>query len=84
MRNNDSREEIKISMRKGKTRDVKLYIDGETLSIPVDEVLFTHFNNQFKRNTDGQKARHTTLMNLMKAAYQYGVFRGLQASKKDQ
>ncbi len=54
-------------------KDFTLRVDRFEIQIPVAEAVFAHYQEQFKRNTDGQKKRFTTLMKLMTAAYKHGV-----------
>ena len=57
----------------GKKKDFKINVNGEMISIPVDEGVFISFQNQFKKNTESQKLRLKTLVNLVRAAYLFGL-----------
>ena len=60
----------------GKSKQFKLTVaNDETVSIPVDEAIFTHYQNQFCRGNPSQlqKQRFNTLLNLMRAAYKQGI-----------
>lgn len=50
-----------------------LNVDDEQVQIPVNKDIFAHYVNQFKTNTDNQKRRRATLVNLMRAAYLQGI-----------
>lgn len=64
-----------VTMLLGKTKGFKLKVDDQTITIPVDEAIFTNYQNQFYREnpTVEQKKKFTTLMNLMRAAYKQGL-----------
>ena len=56
-----------------KDRAYFVTIDGEHVSIPLDEALYTNWQNQFQqRNGTQADARKQTLRNLIKAAYRAG------------
>jgi len=59
----------------GKTKGFKLKVDDQTVTIPVDEAIFTNYQNQFYRDnpTKQQQQKFATLMNLMRAAYKQGL-----------
>lgn len=54
---------------------IKLEIAQAIIKVPVSTELRVFFTEQFVKNsrTEAQKRRYTTLMNLMKAAYQKGL-----------
>jgi hypothetical protein len=64
-----------VTMLVGKKKAFKLKVDDRTVTIPVDEAIFTNYQNQFYREkpTPQQRRKFTTLMNLMRAAYKQGV-----------
>jgi hypothetical protein len=64
-----------ITVLSGKTKGFKLTVDGEDVTIPVDESLFTNYMNQFHREnpTAQQRRKFATLLNLMRQAYKKGL-----------
>jgi len=58
----------------GKNKGFKLNVDGQTVTIPVDEAVFTNYQNQFYRDnpTKQQQQKFATLLNLMRSAYKQG------------
>ena len=48
-------------------------IGDQTIRIPIDAELKANFHNQFKKNTEDQMKRYTTLTNLVRAAYRAGL-----------
>jgi hypothetical protein len=64
-----------ITIKTGKTKGFKLEVDGNAVTIPVDEAVFVNYQNQFPRQspTPLQRKRFGTLMHLMRAAYQQGI-----------
>lgn len=67
-----------ITVLSGKKKGFRLNVGGADITIPVDEVLFAHFQNQFVREKPSKKQRQTlaTLTNLMRAAYLKGCSDG--------
>lgn len=63
-----------ITVLSGKKKGFKLNVNGADITIPVDEALFAHYQNQFVRKTptDKQSKIFATLMSLMRAAYLKG------------
>ena len=63
-----------VTVLLGKTKGFKLKVDDSIVTIPVDEAIFTNYQNQFYREnpTTQQKQKFATLMNLMRAAYNKG------------
>ena len=66
----------------GKTKSIRVKLDGNYVNIPVDETVYAYFNEQFLRTnpTALQKKKFATIMNVLRAAYQKGKADG----KKEQ
>jgi predicted component of type VI protein secretion system len=64
-----------VTVLAGKTKGFKLDVNGQNVTIPVDEALFAHYQNQIWREqpTPKQKRVFATVMSLMRAAYLYGL-----------
>ena len=60
------------------TKNYILSVDGKRIAIPVEENVFTHFNEQFVRKspTPLQKRKYTTVKNMILAAYKKGIADG--------
>jgi hypothetical protein len=71
-----------VTMVSGKTKYIRIKLDGKDVRIPIDEAIYAYFKSQFSRDnpTSNQKKRFATLMQLLKAAYLHGLEEGL--SKK--
>lgn len=67
-----------ITILTGKTKGFRIDVDGETVTIPVDESVFVNYQNQFYRAnpTPAQRQKFATLMSLMRAAYKQGLKEG--------
>jgi hypothetical protein len=67
-----------VTIGVGKTKSIKLNVNGKDISIPVDEAVNAYFYAQFWREnpTPLQKKRFATLMNVLRAAYLKGVSDG--------
>lgn len=62
----------------GKTKYIKITVNGQEIKIPVDESVYAYFAEQFSRPnpTALQKKRFATVMNLLRAAYLKGLSDG--------
>lgn len=67
-----------VTLTSGKTKYVRVKVDGQEIQIPVDETLYTEWRDQFHRPTPTlhQRKRFTILMNLIRAAYEKGLSDG--------
>ena len=67
-----------ITVRTGKTKAFKFDLDDTQVTIPVDDTVFTNYQNQFYREnpTPAQRRKFATLMSLVRAAYKKGVADG--------
>lgn len=63
-----------ITILSGRKKAFKLKVNDKDVSIPIDEALFTHYQEQFYRPspTLQQRNKFATLLNLMRAAYIQG------------
>ncbi|MGA2640746.1 MAG: hypothetical protein ABSG21_07560 [Spirochaetia bacterium] len=70
-----------VTVLAGRTKSFNLEVDGEKVRIPVDGVVFGHYQDQFYRQnpTPQQKKKFATLCSLMRAAYMQGVKDGRAA-----
>jgi hypothetical protein len=75
---------INVATRIGRTRDFRLLVNGQEITVPVDEALFAHYTNQFSRKqpSERQQQRYSTLYNLMRAAYKKGVADGKKTNER--
>ena len=64
-----------VTVLAGKKKGFKLDVNGQNVTVPVDEVLFAHYQNQIWREhpTAKQKKVFATVMSLMRAAYLKGL-----------
>lgn len=62
----------------GSSKTIRIEIDGVIVRVPVSPEVYAHWHEQFVRPnpTTQQKKRFTTLMNIIRAAYQAGVAEG--------
>jgi hypothetical protein len=67
-----------VTILTGRTKGFRLDVDNAQVTIPIDEALFAHYQNQFWRDnpTTQQKKKFGTLMSLLRAAYRKGVADG--------
>lgn len=58
-----------------KETTIRVDVNGQNIDIPVNGVLYAHYQNQFKKHkpTTAQWMRHKTLQQLMRAAYLKGL-----------
>lgn len=54
-------------------KNINVNVDNQTVAVPVLEILYTLFQEQFPNRTDDQKKRKKTLFQLMAAAYRKGL-----------
>ena len=64
-----------VTFVSGKTKDIRIEVYDKTVLIPVAESIYTFWREQFlkKTNTQQQKDRFTTMMNVVRAAYLKGL-----------
>lgn len=65
---------FEASIESGKTKDIRVNIDGNDVRIPVDETVYAYFNEQFLRSnpTALQRKKFATILNVLRAAYLKG------------
>lgn len=65
---------MEVSVGKQGTGHITLNLDEKRIKIPVSKEVETYFKEQFVRPnpTPHQRKRFTTVMNLLRAAYQKG------------
>ena len=63
-----------ITVLTGRKKAFKLNVNGVDVRIPVDQALFAQYQNKFVRVLPTRKQRNafTTLIGLMRAAYEKG------------
>lgn len=63
-----------VAIRSGQTAEILIYIDDRKVKISVPKEVKAHFDDQFVRPnpTSLQKKKYTTLMALLRAAYNAG------------
>lgn len=57
----------------GGDSEIELKVNGRIVSIPVRPDVKAYFNEQFKSNTPNQQKRRTTMMNILRNAYEKGL-----------
>lgn len=64
-----------VTVLAGKKKGFKLNVNGKNITVPVDDALFAHYQNQIWREnpTPKQKRTFATVMSLMRAAYLKGL-----------
>jgi len=64
-----------VTVLAGRNKGFKLDVNGERITVPVDEVVLAHYQNQIWREnpTPKQKRTFATVMSLMRAAYLKGL-----------
>ena len=57
-----------VTFVSGKTKNIRVNIDGQAVQIPVDEAVYAYFDEQFLRKnpTALQRKRFGTLMNALR------------------
>jgi len=67
-----------VTIVTGKTKSIRLNLDGRIVNVPVDESVYAYFKDQFLREnpTQLQKKRFATIMNVLRAAYVKGISDG--------
>jgi hypothetical protein len=65
--------EVTVSV--GRPRHIRAQIDGELVKIPVSEEVYAYWQEQFVRSnpTHQQRKKFSTIMNLIRAAYEEGL-----------
>ena len=63
-----------VTVLSGKKKSFKLEVNGQRITIPVDNEIYAHYKDQLWREnpTRKQKDVFATVMNLMRAAYLKG------------
>lgn len=71
-------EKTRVTLEAPTTKDYILRVGEKKIAIPVDENVFTYFNEQFVRKnpTPLQKKKYTTVKNMILAAYKKGIADG--------
>lgn len=69
-----------VTILTGKKKNIRLNVDGRDVLIPVDDVVYAYFQEQFVRDnpTAQQRKKFGTLMNIVRQAY----FKGIADGKK--
>ena len=69
-----------ITVRTGRTKAFRFDLDGTQVTIPIDETVFTNYQNQFYRQnpTPAQRKKFATLMALVRSAYTQGLADGVE------
>ena len=63
-----------VTISSGKKKSFKLEVNGELITIPIDEKIFAHYKDQLWRENPSRKQKDVfaTVLNLMRAAYLKG------------
>lgn len=63
-----------VTVVSGRKKNIKVNVDGVDIYIPVDEDVYTYFQEQFSRQqpTQLQRKKFATIMNLLRVAYLKG------------
>ena len=67
-----------VTVVSGKTKNIRVNINGKNVFIPVDENVYAYFQDQFSREHPSalQRKKFATVMNLLRAAYLKGLSDG--------
>ena len=64
-----------VTVSVGANKQIKLRLNGQDVSIPVEPDLYAYFKSHFVRANPSQKQKdeYSTVMRLMSAAYSQGL-----------
>lgn len=63
------------------TSSIRVRVDAEDIYVQISPAMWAHYNEQFKTNTEAQRARRSTLLKLMAAAFRQGRSAGQSPSR---